>query len=72
MFLSNKDGDIRELLELPHWCHGNFRGSGGKVGFLSRYRSRIVPQLAMEENILVFLVLQLGSSPVQMGCRAIS
>ena len=72
MFLSNKDGDIGELLELRHCCQGHFRGSGGKVGFFSRCLSGIVPQLALEENILVLLELQQGSSPVQMGCRGIS
>ena len=68
MFLSNKDGDIGELLELRHWCQGHIRGSGEKVGFLSRCHSGTVPQLALEENILVLLELQWGSSPVQMGC----
>ena len=62
VFLSSADGDVGELLELPQGCQRTFRGSGGKVGFLSRCHSGIVTQLALEENILVLLVLQQGSS----------
>ena len=47
MFLSRADRNVRELLELPQECQGNFLSSGGKVGFLLRHRSRIGPQLAL-------------------------
>ena len=46
MFLSSAEGDVRELLELPQGCQGTFRGSGGKVVFLSRHCSGKGPQLA--------------------------
>ena len=47
MFLSRADRNVRELLELPQECQGNFLSSGGKVGFLLRCLSRIGPQLAL-------------------------
>ena len=47
VFLSNKDGDIGELLELRHCCQGHFRGSGGKLVFLSRSLSGKGPQLVL-------------------------
>ena len=42
------------------------------MGFLSRCLSGMMPHLKLEENILVLLELQQGSSPVQMGCRGTS
>ena len=36
MFLSSGDGYVGELLELHKGCQVPFRGSRGKVGFLSR------------------------------------
>ena len=45
MFLSNGDGYVLEYLELPQGCHGPFRGSRGKVRFLSRRCSRKGPHL---------------------------
>ena len=50
----------RGTLELPQGCQGSFRGSGGKVGFLSRLHSGKVPQLALRGE-------SLGFSPVAMG-----
>ena len=35
VFLSSADEDVTELVELPQGCQGPFRGSEGKVGFLS-------------------------------------
>ena len=46
MFLLRAGGDIGELLELPQGCQGPFRGSGGKVRFLSRRLIGKGPQLA--------------------------
>ena len=47
VFLSSGDGHIGELLELHQGCQGPFRGSRGKVGFLSRGHSRKDPHLAL-------------------------
>ena len=47
LFPSSSDGDVGELIELLEWCSGPFRGSGGKVGFLSRHRSGKGPQLSL-------------------------
>ena len=47
VFLSSADGDVGELLDLPQGFQGTFRGSGGKVEFLSRRHSRKRPQLAL-------------------------
>ena len=48
MFPSSADGDVGELLELPQGCQGHSRGSGGKVGFLSRHHSGKGYQLARQ------------------------
>ena len=42
------------------------------MGFLLRCHSEIMPQFALEENILILLELQRGSSPVQLGCQGTS
>ena len=47
MHLLSADGDVEELLELPQGCQGPFRGSSGKVGFLSRPCSGNGPQLTL-------------------------
>ena len=47
MFLSSADGDVGELLELHQGCQGPYRGSKGKVGFLSRRHSGKGPHLAL-------------------------
>ena len=47
VFLSSRDAYVRELLELHQKCQGHFRGSRGKVGFLSRRHSRKVPHQAL-------------------------
>ena len=47
LFLSSGDGYVGELLELHQKCQGHFRGSRGKVGFLSRRHSRKVPHHAL-------------------------
>ena len=60
VFLSSKDGDAGELLELHHWCQGHFRGSGGKLGFLSKSLSGKGPQLALRGE-------SPGSSRVAVG-----
>ena len=46
-FLSSGDGYVGELLELPKGCQVPFRGSRGKVGFLSRCCSGKGPHLAL-------------------------
>ena len=46
-FLLSGDGYVGELLELPKGCQESFRGSRGKVGFLSRLCSRKRPHLAL-------------------------
>ena len=47
MFLSSRDGNVRELLELYQGCQGPFQAARGKVGFLSRHCSRKGPHLAL-------------------------
>ena len=47
VFLSSGDGYVGELLELPQGFQGPFRVSRGKVGFLSRHRSRKGPHLGL-------------------------
>ena len=47
VFLSSGGGYVGELLELPQGCQGHFRGSRGKVGFLSRCCIGKRPQLAL-------------------------
>ena len=47
VFLLSRDSYVRELLELHQECQGHFRGSRGKVGFLSRRHSRKVPHHAL-------------------------
>ena len=47
MFLSSGDRYVGELLELPKGCQVPFRGSRGKVGFLSRCCSRKGPHLTL-------------------------
>ena len=47
MFLSSGDGYVGELLQLHQGCQGPFRGSRGKVGFLSRRRSGKGPHLVL-------------------------
>ena len=49
VFLSSADEDVTELVELPQGFQGPSRGSGGKVGFLTRYRRRKT-QLALSEE----------------------
>ena len=46
-FLSIRVRYFGELLELPQGCQGTFQGLRGKVGFLSRRRSRKGPHLAL-------------------------
>ena len=48
------DGYVGELLELPQGCQVPFRCSRGKVGFLSRRRSRKGPHLALRGESPVF------------------
>ena len=50
MFLSSGDGYVGELLELPQGCQGPFRGSRGKIGFLSRCLSPKGPHLALRRE----------------------
>ena len=47
MFLSSGDGCVREILELHPGCQRPFRGSRGKVGFLSRCCSGKGPHLTL-------------------------
>ena len=47
VFLSSGDGYVGELLELRQGFQGPFRGSRGKVGFLSKLDSRKGPHLAL-------------------------
>ena len=47
MFLTSRDRHVGELLELLQGCQGPFRGSRGKVGFLSRYHSGKGPHLTL-------------------------
>ena len=47
MVLTIGDGYVGELSELPQGCQGPFRGSRGKVGFLSRSRIGKGPHLAL-------------------------
>ena len=47
MFLSTVDGYVGELLELPQGCQVPFRGSTGKVEYLSRRRSLKGPHLML-------------------------
>ena len=70
MFLSSGDGYVGELLELPQGCQRPFRGSRGKVGFLSRHRSRKWPHLTLRGESPAFLELRQetwGPSRVTMG-----
>ena len=57
MFLSSGDGYVGELLELPQGCQRPFRGSRGKVGFLSRHCSRKWPHLTLRGECPAFLEL---------------
>ena len=50
MFLLSGDGYVGELLELHQGCQGPFQGSRGKVGFLSRFRSRKGPHLTLRRE----------------------
>ena len=59
-FLSSGNGDVGELLELPQGCRGHLRGSGGKLGFLSKSLSGKGPQLALRGE-------SPGSSRVAVG-----
>ena len=54
MFLLSGDWYVWELLELPQRCQGHFRGSRGKVGFISRCRSGIWPHLAFKGEYAAF------------------
>ena len=45
VFLSSGHGYAGELLELPQVCQGPFRGTRGKMGFLSRHHSGKSPHL---------------------------
>ena len=47
LFLSSRDRYIRELLEFHQGCQGPFRGSRGKVGYLSRHRCGRKPHLTL-------------------------
>ena len=47
MFLLSGDGNVGDLLELTHGYQGPYQGSRGKVGFLSRCRSRKGPHLTL-------------------------
>ena len=47
MFLSSGERYVKELLELHPGCQGPFRGSRGKVGFLSRRCSGKGPHLVL-------------------------
>ena len=47
VFLSSGDVCVVELPELPQGCQGPFRGSRGKVGFLSRCCSGKGPHFAL-------------------------
>ena len=57
VFLSSGDGYVGELLELPQGCQRPFRGSRGKVGFLSRHCSRKWPHLTLRGECPAFLEL---------------
>ena len=48
MFLSSGDRYVGELLEMHQACQGPFRGSRGKVRFLSRRCSRKGPHLSLK------------------------
>ena len=54
MFLSIRDVYVGELLELPQGCQGPFRGSRGKMGFLSSCCSRKGPHLTLRGESLGF------------------
>ena len=47
VFFSNGERYVVEVLEVHQGCKGPFQGSRGKVGFLSRRRSRKGPHLAL-------------------------
>ena len=49
-FLSSGDVYVEELLHLHQGCRGPFRGSRGKVGFLSRSCSGKEPHLTLREK----------------------
>ena len=57
-FLSSRYGYVGELLELPKGCQVPFRGSRGKVGFLSRRCSGEGPHLALRGESPGFLELR--------------
>ena len=78
MFLSSGDRYVGELLELQKECQGAFRGSIGKVGFLSRRYSGKGPHLTLtgespgfsqvEAGIMGFLRVMTGTSGTCSCC----
>ena len=61
VFLSSGDGYVGELLELPQGCQRPFRGSRGKVGFLSRHCSGKGPHLALRGESPDFSRVEVGN-----------
>ena len=60
MLLSNGGGYVGEILELNQGCQGPFRGSRGKVGFLSRHHRGKGPHLAMRGESPAYSVVAAG------------
>ena len=57
VLLSSGGGYFGEILELNQGCQGPFRGSRGKVGFLSRHHRGKGPHLAMRGESPAFSVV---------------
>ena len=67
MFLSSRDGNVRELLELHQGCQGPFQATRGKVGFLSRHCSRKGPHLALRGESPGFSRVAAGNSGLHVS-----
>ena len=68
MFLSSGDDYVGELLEWHQWCQGPFRGSRGKVGFLSRCRSGKGSHLMLRGESLGFSQVAAGNLGFLSSC----
>ena len=60
VLLSSGGGYFGEILELNQGCQGPFRGSRGKVGFLSRHHRGKGPHLAMRGESPAFSIVAAG------------
>ena len=68
MFYSSGDGYVGELLELHQGCQGPFRGSRGKVGFLSRHYSGKGPHHVLRGRSPVFSQVVAGNLRFLSSC----